>query len=148
LDLKELQDTEDTYLTLVNSKLNQLPVSGDWRWPDYGVTNVSAVVLGHRHPRPGDENWVEVVYALTFTSDHAIPHAGDGKYEDGSDGSHFTFTQLGNSVFANRGYVTQGLSTYVGTKPQMADPTKHSFRAGTPKALDMAGSPTKPHPPP
>lgn len=149
MELEDLQNIEDAYLAQLREQLANLSASGNWDWPAYEITDVSAVVVGHRHiPNPGGEEMVEAVYALTLTSAHPIPHAGDSKYEANSEGS-FTFTQLGQSVFADAdtGFKTLGISIYTGITPHAQPGKKGARKAGTPRPLDTGGS-TKPHPPP
>ena len=48
MNQEQLQALEDAYLQKLNASLKTLKAVGDWDWPAYGVTSVSAVVVGCR----------------------------------------------------------------------------------------------------
>lgn len=116
MELDQLQRRVDR--ALARRSLRRLRRDGDWHWPAYGLTRITAVALSHRHlESPSD--WIEVVYLMTIHSRHAIPHAGHGARLPAigkRDGSHFTFVQLGNSVYT-ASHTTQIITTYMGSNP-------------------------------
>jgi hypothetical protein len=149
VDQSHLQKLEDVYLKTFNADLAQElgNASGVWDWPGYGVTSVSAVVIGYRQ-RKGD---MEVVYLVTIFSGSPIPNAGQAMREAGDDSNCYTFVQLAKSVSLPVGYQTQLLSTYVGTNPYRRKPAVRRPRLATASLAKSAGSrsgPTLPHPPP
>ena len=149
MTVKELQNIEDVYLEQLNDTLSNLDAYEDWDWPEYVLTEVSAVVLGCREVTPDQ---IEVVYSVTVESEHAIPHVGQGTRVVNNNGSYFTFVQAANSVETNDGYETQLFSTYVGSQPEpdsasKAKPKSKSKKSNAVEALDADDQPTKPHPP-
>jgi hypothetical protein len=153
MDQETLQKFEDVYLETLNARLKKGPpltAMGDWDWPAYGVHNVSAVVVGHRHRAEGDV--VEVAYLVTIRSKHPIPNAGESMREVGKDGNAYTFVQLAASVGSDE-YETQLLSTYVGKNPYRPSvpPPPPAPPGGGAMAMRVSPSdtdPTLPHPPP
>jgi hypothetical protein len=148
---EQLQKLEDAYLVRLNASLQPgqfPPASGDWNWPAYGVTKVSAVVIGHRHREP-PAGGIEVVYLVTIYSQQPIPNAGKATRESGLGGNSYTFVQLAASVAAD-GYETQFVSTYVGTNPYASAAPVRLKRAKhvEAKAVRLDGDPMPPHPPP
>jgi hypothetical protein len=93
---------------------------GLFHWPDYGITRVSAVVIGQRFfpGPPGEKDRVEVVWSISIDSKFAIPHFGQGK-SFGDEKGRFTFVQTANSVFTHS-FVSGATGNYVGDEP----PTK------------------------
>lgn len=155
MDQKRLQQLEDVYLKQLNSNLQNPPApAGAWNWPAYGITSVSAVVVGYRPRRP-PKGGMEVVYLVTISSADPVPNPGKAAREGGKDGNWYTFVQLAASVTSD-GYVTQFLSTYVGTNPyaarakapRKAKPSKKSRALSPADGGGDGGVPTPPHPPP
>ena len=154
MDQKHLQKLEDAYLKHLNANLqNQPVVPGGWNWRAYGITSVSAIVIGYR-PRKPPTGGMEVVYLVTINSTYSIPNPGQAARERGADGNWCTFVQLAPSVNSG-GCVTQFLSTYVGTNPYAARAKARPKAKPSVAARELSpedggdGSvPTPPHPPP
>jgi hypothetical protein len=152
VDQKQLQKLEDAYLKRFNAGLPQGlgSAAGNWNWPAYGVTSVSAMVIGYRkHTQM--KGGMEVVYLVTISSNLAIPNPGKALREGGPDRNWYTFVQLGGSATVPLGFQTQLLSTYVGTNPYRRKPPAPKLpgpQGRLAKVPPPGPGPTPPHPPP
>jgi hypothetical protein len=146
---QDWQGLEDTYLEHLNGQLAEgvsLSPAGKWNWPAYGVTLVSAVVLGSRAPEQPAES-VQLVYFVTVFSQEPIPDPGEAMRETSGEGSYI-FVQRGASVGVTH-YQTQFLSAYVGPNPYPGTRPFLARASDAPVPTDNgSGGQQPPHPPP